>query len=114
MTSERKATDQRCDEQARIEQHASVPLGRVRVGEVRWEEFLYEPRPALRAVACGGRPRPAGPTSGDQTPTSKPRSTSLAGVPPRMPQFSRATSFRTMSRSDGGIPWRPRFLTTAR
>jgi hypothetical protein len=25
----------------RIEQHASVPLRRVRAGELRWEEFLY-------------------------------------------------------------------------
>jgi hypothetical protein len=36
------------------EQHASIPLGRVRAGELRWEKFLYE----LKAgpAAAGGRP----------------------------------------------------------
>jgi hypothetical protein len=34
-----------------------VPLRRVRAGEVRCEEFLYELKAGLRAAACGGRPR---------------------------------------------------------
>jgi len=36
-----------------IEQHASVPLRRVRAGELRWEKFLYE----LKAGPAGGRLR---------------------------------------------------------
>src|SRR5215211_6206358 len=38
---------------------ASVPLRRVRPGELRCEEVLYEPKASLRAAAAGGRPRPA-------------------------------------------------------
>src|SRR5215216_191136 len=34
---------------------------RVRAGEVRCEEFLYELKASLRAAACGGRPRLATP-----------------------------------------------------
>ena len=37
----------------REQQHASVPLRRVRAGEVRWEEFLYD----LKAGPAGGRLR---------------------------------------------------------
>jgi hypothetical protein len=37
----------------------SVPLRRVRAGEVRCENFLYELKAGLRAAAYGGRPRPA-------------------------------------------------------
>jgi hypothetical protein len=33
--------------------HADVPLRRVRAGELRWEEFLYE----LKAGPAGGRRR---------------------------------------------------------
>jgi hypothetical protein len=40
--------------------HASVPLRRVRAGELRWEKFLYE----LKAGPAGGRPRPAKPALG--------------------------------------------------
>ena len=39
------------------QQHASVPLRRVRAGELR-EEFLYELKAGLRVAASGGRPRP--------------------------------------------------------
>jgi hypothetical protein len=35
------------------QQHAGVPLGRVRAGELRWEEFLYE----LKAGPAGSRLR---------------------------------------------------------
>jgi hypothetical protein len=35
----------------RIEQHASVPLRRLRAGEVRCEEFLYELKPVPSALA---------------------------------------------------------------
>jgi len=47
----------------------SIPLRRVRAGEVCCEEFLYILKASLRAAACGGRPRPAGP-SRDATPWS--------------------------------------------
>jgi hypothetical protein len=104
----------RCGTQVQEEQHAGVPLCRVRAVEGAGRLFSTPSRPALRAAACGGRPRPAGPTRGDHTPTSKPRSTSLAGVPPRIPQLSSGTSCRTISTSDGGTPTRPRFVTTAR
>jgi hypothetical protein len=35
------------------QQHADVPLRRVRAGELRWEDFLYE----LKAGPVGGRLR---------------------------------------------------------
>ena len=44
--------------QVQEEQHAGVPLRRIRAGELRWEEFLYELKAGLRAAASGGRPRP--------------------------------------------------------
>jgi hypothetical protein len=42
-------------------EHASVPFRRVRAGECRCEEFLYELKAGQRAAACGGRPGPATP-----------------------------------------------------
>src|SRR5215216_2237306 len=42
---------------------SSVPLGRVRAGEEAGRLFSTPSRPALRAAACGGRPRPATPRS---------------------------------------------------
>jgi hypothetical protein len=44
------------------QQHASVPLRRVRAVEGAGRLFSTPSRPALRAAACGGRPRPATPT----------------------------------------------------
>jgi hypothetical protein len=39
--------------------HAGVPLRRVRAVEGAGRLFSTPSRPALRAAACGGRPRPA-------------------------------------------------------
>jgi hypothetical protein len=50
------------------QQHASIPLGRVRAGELRWEKFLYELKAGLRAAASGGRPRPTYPTPSVESP----------------------------------------------
>jgi hypothetical protein len=41
------------DATERDAKHASVPLRRVRTGELRWEKFLYE----LKAGPAGGRLR---------------------------------------------------------
>jgi hypothetical protein len=41
--------------------HASVPLRRVRAGELRWEKFLYE----LKAGPAGGLRPPSGPAATD-------------------------------------------------
>jgi hypothetical protein len=49
----------RCGE--RDAKHVCVPLRRVRAGELRVRTFSTNSRPALRAAACGGRPRPAVP-----------------------------------------------------
>ena len=49
-------------------EHASVPLRRVRAGEVRVRTFSTNSRPALRAAACGGRPR----AGNDTTVTGEP------------------------------------------
>jgi hypothetical protein len=51
------ARSKRCHGAGRGRSMPGVPLCRVRAGEVRWEEFLYTLRPALRAAS--GRPRPA-------------------------------------------------------
>src|SRR5215208_6366638 len=50
-TTTSRQLDQRYDE--RDAKHASVPLPRVRTGELRWEKFLYE----LKAGPAGGRLR---------------------------------------------------------
>jgi hypothetical protein len=50
-TTTSRQLDQRYDE--RDAKHASVPLRRVRTGELRWEKFLYE----LKAGPAGGRLR---------------------------------------------------------
>src|SRR5215218_5565310 len=50
-TTTSRQLDQRYDE--RDAKHASVPLRRVRTGELRWETFLYE----LKAGPAGGRLR---------------------------------------------------------
>jgi hypothetical protein len=49
------------DATVRDAKHASVPLRRVHAGEVRVRSFSTNSRPALRAAASGGRPRPAVP-----------------------------------------------------
>jgi hypothetical protein len=51
MLPRASCADQRCDK--RDAKHAGVPLRRVRAGEVRCEEFLYE----LKAGPAGGRLR---------------------------------------------------------
>jgi hypothetical protein len=57
----RSLIDQRYDERGRVDeqQHASVPLRRVRAVAGAGRLFSTSSRPALRAAACGGRPRPA-------------------------------------------------------
>ena len=47
------------DATVRDAKHASAPLRRVRAGEGRWEDFLYELKAGQRAAS--GRPRPAVP-----------------------------------------------------
>ena len=47
------------DVTVRDAKHASVPHRRVRAGEVRCEDFLYELKAGQRAAS--GRPRPAAP-----------------------------------------------------
>jgi hypothetical protein len=54
---------------------ATIPLRRVRAGEVRSEEFLYELKAGLRAAACDGRPR----AGSDTTVTMDPASPSSCG-----------------------------------
>jgi hypothetical protein len=61
----------------RIEQHASVPLRRVRAGELRWEEFLYE----LKAGSAGGRLRRPSSAGSDTTATGQPASPSRQVIP---------------------------------
>jgi hypothetical protein len=51
-----------------IEQHASVPLRRVRAGELRWEKFLYE----LKAGPAGGLRPPSGPATTRRAPGAGP------------------------------------------
>jgi len=46
------------------EQHASVPLRRSRSFECLVRSFSTNSRPALRAAACGGRPRARRPHNG--------------------------------------------------
>jgi hypothetical protein len=48
--------------------HAGVPLRRVRAGEVRWEEFLYE----LKAGPAGGLRPPSGPAATRRSPENRP------------------------------------------
>jgi hypothetical protein len=52
----------------RDEKHAGVPLRRVRAGEVRREEFLYE----LKAGPAGGLRPPSGPAAMRRAPGSRP------------------------------------------
>jgi len=61
----------RCGTQ--VEQHAGVPLRRVRAGEVRCEEFLYELK------AGPGRPEAARRPGNDTTITGEPASPSTPG-----------------------------------
>jgi hypothetical protein len=62
----------RCDE--RDAKHASVPLRRVRAGELRWEKFLYE----LKAGPAGGLRPPSGPATTPRSPGYRPH------PPPRL------------------------------
>jgi hypothetical protein len=54
----------------REQQHASVPLRRVHAGEVCRRCFSTNSRPALRAAACGGRPRAGSATTATREPAS--------------------------------------------
>jgi hypothetical protein len=56
------------------QQHASIPLGRVRAGEVRCEEFLYE----LKAGPAGGRRPPSGPAAARRPPGNRPHPPGIA------------------------------------
>jgi hypothetical protein len=76
-TTTSRQLDQRCDEQDA--KHASVPLRRVRAGELRVRTFSTNSRPALRAAACGGRPRAGSDTTvtGQLALPSMPRGTAV-------------------------------------
>ena len=85
--------DQRCDE--RDAKHAGVPLRRVRAGEVRVRSFSTNSRPALRAAACGGRPR----AGNDPTVTGEPTSPSPQLVPKQSPAAAGAEVARATTKS---------------
>jgi hypothetical protein len=57
--------------------HAGVPLRRVRAVEGAGRLFSTPSKPALRAAACGGRPR----ADNDTTITGTPTSPSIQGGP---------------------------------
>jgi len=59
------------------QQHAGVPLRRVRAVEAAGRLFSTPSRPALRAAACGGRPR----AGSDTTVTREPASPSTQADP---------------------------------
>src|SRR5215203_3657377 len=65
-TTTSRQLDQRYDE--RDAKHATVPLRRVRTGEVRWEKFLYE----LKADPAGGLRPPSGPATTRRPPGNRP------------------------------------------
>ena len=88
--------DQRCDE--RDAKHASVPLRRVRTGELRREEFLY----TLKAGPADGRrwrPSAAGSTSGRVPGRPCCRSRTTAALTPQV----RFRKPRTPQQDDGGV-----------
>src|SRR4029434_8121876 len=64
-TTTSRQLDQRYDE--RDAKHASVPLRRVRTGELRWEKFLYD----LKAGPAGGLRPPSGPAATRRSPGSR-------------------------------------------
>jgi hypothetical protein len=97
----------------RAKQHASVPLPRVRTGECRREEFLYE----LKAGPAGGLRPPSGPAA-TRRPPGQPASPSRQVIPhavehpPVMPPSSEHA--RLLSRADRGkgfVLWKLRRMT---
>jgi hypothetical protein len=76
-TTTSRQLDQRYDE--RDAKHASVPLRRVRTGELRWEKFLYELKAGQRAAS--GRPRPAAAPTGLRVVASPPNGPAGAHAP---------------------------------
>jgi hypothetical protein len=90
------------------QQHASIPLGRVRAGELRWEKFLYEFKAGLRAAALGRQrhdrnwgtaltlhPDQGGSSTGQAMSCSPPEEVhamTSQGTAARMPRWGRLTT----------------------
>src|SRR5215213_5845364 len=71
-----------------------VPLRHVRAGEVRVRTFSTDSRPALRAAACGGRPRAGSDATVTGVPASPSRRgrTETVGSMPHGPTLGRGSS----------------------
>jgi hypothetical protein len=91
-------------------EHARVPLRRDHAVEVRVRSFSTNSRPALRAAACGGRPRAGSDTTATEEPASPAVTVKDRSRPNPLPQAAVCEAAAPAKQTKAGAqPWRRRW-----